>query len=151
MRPLLLLFALCLSAWADALIGTVVKVIDGDTFTLLVDKTQHKVRMDAIDAPESKQPFGEASRKSLANLIAGKKVTVKWQKRDRYQRILGRVILDGDEINILQISFGMAWHYAEFNKEARFINAHNTAKARKIGLWADPNPVPPWTFRKEKK
>ena len=38
--------------------GKVVKVVDGDTLTILVDNLQHKIRLSDIDTPERKQPFG---------------------------------------------------------------------------------------------
>jgi micrococcal nuclease len=50
--------------------GRVVKVSDGDTLTILVNKTQIRVRLDGIDAPESKQAFGKRSRQSLSDLCA---------------------------------------------------------------------------------
>ncbi len=80
-------------ALADSLTGKVVKVADGDSITVL-DSTniQHRIRLQGIDAPERKQAFGNASRKHLATLVAGKQVTVKWVKRDRYGRIVGFVL-----------------------------------------------------------
>ena len=77
------------TASADTLTGKVVKVTDGDSITVL-DSTniQHRIRLQGIDAPERKQAFGKASRKHLASLVAGKEVTVKWDKRDRYGRIV---------------------------------------------------------------
>jgi len=80
-------------AFADTLTGKVVKVADGDTVTILDNNTQHKIRLQGIDAPERKQPFGNASRKHLATLVAGQEITVKWENRDRYGRIVGFVIV----------------------------------------------------------
>lgn len=137
--------------WAEQIIGKVVDVHDGDTITVLVEKVQHKVRLDAIDAPEAKQPFGEASRKALANKVAGKVVTVNFTKRDRYRRILGTVMVGDEEANLAQVSSGMAWHYAEFNKGKVYADAQVRAKAKRLGLWADANPVAPWDFRAAQK
>ena len=69
---------------------------DGDTITVL-DKpnTQHRIQLQGIDAPERKQAFGNASRKHLASLVAGKTVTMKWAKPDRYGRIVRFVLVDG--------------------------------------------------------
>ena len=54
-------------ATADDFSGQVVRIADGDTITVLdANKTQHKIRLAGIDAPERKQPYGEASRKHLA-------------------------------------------------------------------------------------
>lgn len=74
---------------ADVLVGQVVGVSDGDTITLLdANKTQHKIRLAGIDAPEKAQPFGQASKKSLSDLIFQKEVHLNWEKKDRYQRLI---------------------------------------------------------------
>jgi endonuclease YncB( thermonuclease family) len=149
---LILAAALCFCpAWAEQIKGKVVNVHDGDTITLLADNTQHKIRLDAIDAPESKQAFGEASRKALAALVAGKQVTVDWTKRDRYQRIIGQVKIGSTEVNLKQVATGMAWHFTEYSKDKRYADAQTEAKEKKIGLWVDPQPVAPWEFRKNQK
>jgi len=77
---------------ASILEGTVVKVADGDTITVLdFNKVQHRVRVAGIDAPEKKQSFGNASGKRLVELVARKEVRVEFQKHDRYGRIVGKV------------------------------------------------------------
>ncbi len=84
-----------IAASADTLTGKVIKVADGDSITVLdANYTQHKIRLAGIDAPERKQAYGLASRKHLASIVAGKQVTVEYQKRDRYGRIVGKVLLD---------------------------------------------------------
>ena len=77
-RLLLLLLVLAQPAWAEAVVGKVVRVSDGDTLTVLVDSKQLKVRLIEIDAPESKQAFGERSRKSLGEMCAGQLATVRY-------------------------------------------------------------------------
>jgi endonuclease YncB( thermonuclease family) len=111
-------YALCFSlAQAETLNGRVVKIADGDTVTILDESNrQHKVRLVGIDAPERKQPFGTVSRQHLAGLVFGKTVAMRWQKRDRYQRILGKVLVDGQDVNLEQIKAGLAWHYKAIRK-----------------------------------
>src|SRR5688572_32072452 len=106
-RLLLLLLVLAHPAWAETIVGKVVKVSDGDTLTLLVDRKQVKVRLVEIDAPESKQAFGERSRKSLGEMCAGQQVTVSYLERDRYGRVLGRVQCRGLDANAEQVRRGM--------------------------------------------
>lgn len=66
-----------LSAQAETLTGRVVSVADGDTVTVLdATNTQHKIRVAGIDAPEKKQAFGNRSKNNLAELVAGKNVSV---------------------------------------------------------------------------
>jgi endonuclease YncB( thermonuclease family) len=60
-----------------------------------------------IDAPERKQPFHTLSRQNLADMVFGKEVAVEWHKRDRYKCIPGKVLLDGQDINLAQIRAGL--------------------------------------------
>ncbi len=131
------------------------KVADGDSITVLDSTTtQHRIRLQGIDAPERKQAFGNASRKHLASLVAGKTVTVKWDKRDRYRRIVGFVIVDGQDVNLAQVKTGMAWFYRYYQKELSrenrklYAQAEDEARANKKGLWQDKNPMPPWEWRR---
>ena len=107
---LLLLLPVC--GCAQTITGKVVGVSDGDTITVLDEqKRQHKVRLEGIDAPESSQDFGQRAKQSLSDLVFGKTVTVISSKKDKYGRTLGKVTLDGKDINQEQIDRGMAWFY----------------------------------------
>lgn len=78
--------------------GRVVGVSDGDSITVLDSaKRQHKGRLAGIDAPELKQAFGQASKRSLSALVFGKTVVVETEKRDRYDRQIGKVLVEGRE------------------------------------------------------
>ena len=95
--------ALCLvfQVQADTLLGKVINVPDGDTITILDDThTQHKIRLAGIDAPESKQAFGQVSMQSMVEQVAGQAVAVEWSKSDKYGRKVGKVMLDGQDINL---------------------------------------------------
>ena len=132
--------------------GRVVKVADGDTITVLdAAKTQHKIRLNAIDAPEKSQAFGEASRKHLAALVAGKDVRVEYAKRDKYGRILGIVFVDGRDVNLEMLRAGFVWHYKRFDSTSAYAAAEMDARQNRRGLWADKNPIEPEKFRKMKK
>ena len=143
-------------AQAETLTGQVVKIADGDTLTVLdASKQQHKIRLAGIDAPEKSQAFGTVSKQNLAALVFGRMVTVEWSKRDRYHRILGKVLLNGEDINLEQIRAGLAWHYSRYAKDQlpadRELYALAEAAARSVGagLWHDAAPVPPWDFRRK--
>jgi endonuclease YncB( thermonuclease family) len=136
----------------------VVAIADGDTITVLDSSdTQHRIRLAGIDAPESHQAFGEQSRLSLSAMIFGKGVTVTYQKIDQYGRLVGKIVLDGTDINLEQIKAGMAWHYKFYEDEQTpedrdaYAKAEAEARAARRGLWQDPNPVDPYQFRKEEK
>jgi endonuclease YncB( thermonuclease family) len=155
----LLAALLCLSVTAQpqTITGKVVGVSDGDTITVLDEqKRQLKIRLDGIDAPESKQDFGNRAKQSLSDLVFGKTVTVTSVKRDRYGLIVGQVLCDGKSANIEQLRRGFAMFYRAYAKELKpgiaeaYELAENAAKAGKRGLWADPSPTPPWDFRRGK-
>jgi len=147
--------------------GKVINVADGDTITILdAQKTQHKIRIAGIDAPEKRQAFGERSRESMARFVAGKEVSADCHKTDRYKRQVCKVWVQpadcptcGKTLDAghAQIVSGMAWWYREYAKEQtpedrrRYESAEQEASARKRGLWADREPLAPWEWRKKKR
>lgn len=138
----------------ETLQGKVVGISDGDTITVLDgSKAQHKIRLAGIDAPEKSQAFGERSKQHLSDLVFGKTVTVDWNKTDRYGRTVGKVIVNSRDANLGQVSAGLAWHYKQYEKEqsapdrTSYAQAEIDARNRRIGLWNDATPVPPWDFR----
>lgn len=157
MRWLLALFAfflVCL-CHAEELKGRVVHVADGDTITVLdAGKVQHKVRLAGIDAPERAQPFGQRSRESLEDLVAGRTVIVETHKRDRYGRYVGKVIFNSRDVNLEQIRRGMAWFYREYAHEQSagdrqsYEQAEIDARSSHFGLWAEKAPTAPWDYRR---
>ena len=120
------------------------------------DKVQHKIRLAGIDAPEKKQPFGNRSKESLSELAYDKTVTVETDKRDKYGRQVGKVLVNGQDVNLVQVERGMAWFYRQYQREQSpndrrlYEAAEDVAKADKRGLWRDPDPIPPWDFRHSK-
>ncbi len=138
--------------------GRVVGVSDGDTITVLDGtKTQHKIRLAGIDAPESKQAFGQASKKHLSDLVFGKNVTLDCGKTDKYRREVCVVLVNGQDANLAQVKAGMAWWYRKYQKEQtprqreEYEGAETAAKAGRIGLWQETDPVPPWEWRHPKR
>ena len=145
-------------AQADTLTGRVVRVTDGDTIVVLdASKVQHKIRLQGIDAPERSQAFGTKSKEHLSDLVAGKSVVVDYSNLDRYQRILGKVLVNGEDVNLEQVESGMAWHYKKYQGEqspsdrVKYSDAELEARRHKLGLWHDPNPMPPWEYRQAKR
>jgi len=142
----------------------VVGITDGDTATVLDDaKREEKIRLAGIDTPEKKQPFGEKAKQSLSALIFGKPVRIEWEKRDRYGRVVGQVFVSepcsGEpcpspvDASLFQIRQGLAWHFKRYEKEQRpedreaYAKAEEEARLSRIGLWSEPDPVPPWEWR----
>lgn len=134
--------------------GKVVKVIDGDTVDILTPKKQKvRVRLLDIDAPESRQAYGNAARKYLASLIAGKNVFVKENKKDIYQRTLGTIFLNQININAKMVESGFAWayRYKGVANNKNMVKLESKAKQNKKGLWKDKHPIAPWDFRYRNK
>lgn len=158
-----------INANSESLHGRVIGVSDGDTITVLdTDHHQHKIRLSGIDAPEKAQAFGQRSKDSLSRIVFNRDVAVEWHKKDRYGRTVGKVMVadpscrNADcpkelDANHAQVVSGMAWWYRQYAKEQEAGDAHRyeqaelTARSRKIGLWADPSPTPPWDWRKLNK
>lgn len=145
------------SLYAATLTGRVIGVSDGDTITILdADKVQTKIRLSGIDAPEKNQPYGQQSKQSLSDLIYDKAVLVEYEKEDRYGRTVGKILLNGQDINLEQIRRGLAWHYKKYMNEQplddrlAYTREEEAAKASRKGLWQDKSAIPPWDWRHRK-
>jgi len=153
-----LLLVLCLahSVRAETLLGVVVAVSDGDTVTVRDGNDQtYKIRLAGIDAPESRQPYGDRSRQSLIELVAGQSVEVIYDKVDRYGRRVGTIRIGGRDANLEQVRRGLAWHYKQYEAEQtpadrqRYAAAQQGAQAERLGLWRDDSPQAPWDYRRQ--
>lgn len=152
------LATLVTTACAAPLAGRVVGIADGDTLTLLdATNTQHKIRLAGIDSPEKSQPFGQYCKKSLSDLTYDRVVTVEASKRDRYGRVIGKVLIDDWDVNLEQIRLGCGWHYKKYQNEQNlddrlsYNSAEESARANRVGLWVETEPMPPWDWRKARR
>lgn len=143
---------------AETLTGRVVGIADGDTLTLLdATNTQHKIRLSGIDSPEKRQPFGQACKKSLSDLAYDRVVAVESNKLDRYGRVIGKVLVNGQDVNLEQVRRGCGWHYKKYQNEQilddqlSYNAAEGAARASRVGLWTDNEPMPPWEWRKARR
>jgi endonuclease YncB( thermonuclease family) len=115
---------------------------------------RYRVRLSGIDAPERLQRFGGVSRRSLSQLTYRKTVVVDYYKLDPYGRLVGKVRVDGADINLEQLRRGMAWHRVgdaqELTLDERRAYQASEAEARSAarGLWKE-KATPPWEFRKQ--
>jgi endonuclease YncB( thermonuclease family) len=142
------LLATILLTFAPPFEAKVIAVYDGDTITVRTDETI-KIRLDGIDAPELKQPFGQASKQAMSGLVFGQTVTIKPGKKDRYGRLLARVEIAGKDASLTMVELGMAHWYEQYAKhDSQLQSAQTQAKTARRGLWSDPNVQPPWEFRK---
>lgn len=156
---LIRLFFICLSLAiastshaADAY--TVIYVYDGDTVKLRPVQNHHarddfKLRLTDIDAPEHDQDFGLDARLALIKLCQGDaiRVTATLVGTDQYKRALGRLQCNQVDVSLYLVANGWAWHSAKFSHDINLANAASKAKMLKLGLWANDQPIPPWTWR----
>ena len=147
--------ALATGLSAAELDGKIVGIADGDTVTLLdTHNTQHRIRLDGIDAPERTQAYGQRSRQSLAAMAHGRAARADCPKVDRYGRAVCRVVVDGVDVGLEQIRRGYAWHYVKYAHEQRAVDreryarAENEARSAQLGLWSFSDPTPPWNYRR---
>lgn len=146
----LLLAALAHASPAEpaAFRGKVVGVSDGDTITVLHDGHPERIRLHGIDAPEKGQAFSARARQFAASLALGREVVVRVTDRDRYGRTVAEVILpDGRSLNRELVRAGYAWWFRRYSADGSLGTLESEARRRRAGLWADPQPQPPWEWR----
>ncbi len=147
---ILLLASMASPALAD-FTGRVVGVGDGDTLSVLHDGKAERVRLNGIDCPEKGQPFGTQAKAVTSAMAFGKEVTIRPVNRDKYGRTVADVVLpDGRILNRELVTLGLAWWYRKYSTDESLGHLEVEARVAKKGLWADPEPIPPWAFRKQK-
>jgi endonuclease YncB( thermonuclease family) len=127
--------------------GSIIRVIDGDTFVFQTAEGSFTVRMFGTDAPERDQPFSKESADFLKQYL-NKDAVTKISGTDKYRRSLGTLYVDGQDINLLTIKNGCAWHFKRYSSDIQYAKAEDYARKNKIGLWKLDNPIPPWNWRK---
>ena len=139
-------------AFAD-FTGRVVGISDGDTIKVLHNGKAEKIRLYGIDCPEKGQAFGTRAKQFTSELVFGKNVTIKDHGLDKYGRTVGDVILpDGRVLNRELVAAGLAWWYRRYAPhDGTLERLEEEARAKQRGLWADPNRVSPWCYRKRQK
>lgn len=131
----------------------VVNIPDGDTVVLLDEQNnQTRVRLADVDCPELHQDYGQRAKNYTTELLAGKMVALENRGKDKFDRVLGVLYLLPDSMNVNRklVQAGMAWRY-KYSKDEELLALQKQAKALGLGLWAQPNPVQPWAWRKDNK
>jgi micrococcal nuclease len=129
--------ALASPAFAESFHGRIVAISDGG------------VRLYGIDSPERKQTFGTRARQHTDALAHEKLVRVEVKSMDRNGRTVGVIFLsDGRNLNHELVRAGFAWWVPKYARNDHELERlEQDARKAKRGLWADPNPVPPWEYR----
>jgi micrococcal nuclease len=146
----LLLFVLHPSGAHAGFVGPVVSVLDGDTIEVLHNTTPERVRLIGIDCPEKGQAFGNRAKQVTSALVFGRDVILQTHGQDKHRRTLADVFLkDGTHVNHELVKEGWCWWYQKYApKDLVLQQLEQEAKEHKKGLWAEPNPVPPWLYRR---
>lgn len=144
---LLLLVGVYLPAYAL----DVIAISDGDTLTVLRDGAPARIRLAYIDAPEKDQAYGQQSKQSLSQLCYRSDARLTVVDTDRYGRTVALVTCAGVDVNRTQVERGLAWVYPKYNSDPSLPAVQAESARQRRGLWADPNPVPPWDFRRPRR
>jgi endonuclease YncB( thermonuclease family) len=133
--------------------GRAVKIIDGDTFDLLAaDNTTYRIRLHGIDCPERGQDYYKVCKTALGNFLGHRQLNVIVRNKDRYKRIVGDVYTSANEwVNQQMVAGGYAWHFTRYDRDRRLGQAMQQAIQGNLGLWAMPNPTPPWEWRRARR
>jgi endonuclease YncB( thermonuclease family) len=126
----------------------VIKIIDGDTYDVLIDNKPQRVRVDAIDAPEKGMPFYKVSKNYLGSLCFKKEIRLKKVDEDSHGRWVCRGYTEeGLDLSVEMVKAGLAWHYKKYSKDKELAMLEEYAKSNKLGLWSDALSLPPWEVR----
>ena len=162
---LIIFILLCATAFAskeEVTQGKVMQVKDGDTVVIapLEGGQFFTCRLYGIDTPEIAhghkpgQPYGEEAAKELKRLVLGQTVEVTTTGAKTYNREVCIIKKDSINVNLEMVRRGYAWAYKQYLKRpyaSEYINAERTARDKRLGLWKDSNPTPPWEFRRQLK
>jgi endonuclease YncB( thermonuclease family) len=146
--PVLLALLAIAPAGAGTLHGVVSHVTDGDTLWVRPPGSPPvQVRIQGLDAPEICQPFGQQARDALAERVLHRPVRVSTRARDMYQRSVGTVSLDGQDVGAWLVAHGFAWSARYRGRAGPYAQEEARARQARLGLWAR-GAVEPRSFRK---
>ena len=134
--------------------GVVTYVVDGDTLQVRPPEGGKPVsiRIDGIDAPEICQPGGTTSRNALMRKLLGKRVLVYSKVHDGYDRLVARIVFNGEDQGRWMVAHGLAWSYRYRNYAGPYAVQQRQAEHAGLGLFSPaltPAPAYPGKFRKE--
>ena len=126
----------------------VLSVVDGDTIRIDYYGKEELVRLIGINTPEvdgpytEKECYGDESSAFAKTKLSGQWVTIEADStqgdRDKYDRLLRYVVLEGEDFGKLSISQGYAFEYTYNNpylKQNEYKVAQEEAKNAGRGLW----------------
>lgn len=127
----------------------VVSVVDGDTIKVNYQGQITSVRLIGVNTPETVDPrksvecFGVEASNFLKNQLDGKTVTLvadpTQTNRDKYNRLLRYVYLDGQDMGLKIINDGYGYEYTynvPYQKQSEYKAAQTSASSGERGIWA---------------
>lgn len=146
------------AAKTETITGRVVRVADGDTVTLVTRQNRKvRVRINGIDAPETRQAYGDRAKQTLRRMADGRQATVHAYKQDRYGRYVGKLMVGSTDCAAVMLERGMAWYFRRYEEDVpkterkTYEQLEARARRAKRGLWSQTNPMAPWDWRKLNK
>ena len=120
--------------------------------TVQTAKGQHiRIRLYGIDCPEGRQPYGYEATETTRSLVLGKQVAIEEVGQDRYRRTVAIVHLpDGTTLQERLLMEGATWVFPPYCTRpecAKWRDLEQAARAEEVGLWHEPEPLPPWEWR----
>jgi endonuclease YncB( thermonuclease family) len=129
-------------------LAKVVAVHEGDRLTIYHDGQKETIYLKDVDCPEIKQPYGKQAKIATAAYVGNRDVLIRELKRGRHGRTSAEVVLqDGRSIAQELLKEGLAWVRPDTSEGRGLEELEQLARAAGKGLWADPNPVPPWKWK----
>ncbi|SMF04718.1 thermonuclease family protein [Pseudobacteriovorax antillogorgiicola] len=147
MKFLALAASIVVASSAFGVTAYVERVVDGDTVKVSIDGDTETMRLECIDAPESRQEFGYESTRALTRLVEGRTVDLEITGEDRYGRLLGFIFSNGRDINRYQVQQGLAWNYTQYCGD-EYAAEEEAARDAGRGLWDGEDPEAPWIWRR---
>lgn len=121
---------------------------DGDTVKIEDNGQVFKLRITDIDAPERSQRYGLKARRALMKFCIGTNVSYQITGVDKYQRRLGKLQCNQQDVSMRMVQNGHAWFANRYSADHTLLLAQQQAQQARTGLWQAGNPTPPWKWRK---
>lgn len=136
--------------------GRVRRIWGGDNFEFGTSEELHYLVLRGVSCPKPGQDFYTESTRCLSAMTRGKPVRIEVFDRDEMMREVADVTVFTDkpapkdrvDVSLRLIELGMGWYNGtEFEKAAAYQAAEKIAREEKVGLWSQPDPIPPWEFQ----
>lgn len=130
----------------------VIGVKDGDTIEVLFNQVPIVIRLEHIDCPEKRQPFGNKAKQFTSDFIFQENAhIVSDGKKDRWGRLIAVVFNEkGESLNKAIVENGFGMHFKKYSSDMSYDALEIDARKNKRGMWSDPNIIEPWVYRKTK-